>query len=407
MTKTTSTTRTDSHPGIDSGKPLLLDNNLRIIFGITIMAVVGTFSVSPALPRLVSELGISEARIGLVMTVFTVPGIFIMPLIGICADMFGRRTVVGICLLLFTAAGSACLFAGGFYSLLLLRFFQGIGAAPLSSLNIAFISDFFSGRRRSAAMGYNQAVLSVAAAILTALGGVLAALGWRYPFVLPLLGLPIGLQVLLRWKNSEPAELPRWPEYRRQILQTLRRPDLAWQYVLTVLGLMVVWGSYFIYFPILMGIRLNQPTPVIGLVMTVMMICSALSSAMMGKLSSFFSGRQLYRMCFFLYAVSLAAIPFISQVWLLPLPVAGIGLAQGIFIPNLQNHLGSLSSIHNRGIVMALYGSAIRTGQTLGPISAGLLFAWVGMDGIFFISAGLALLLAVTASAFSARHAAQ
>lgn len=73
--------------------------------------------------------------------------------------------------------------------------------------------------------------------------------------------------------------------------------------------------------------------------------------------------------------------------------MAVIGLAQGIFIPTVQNFLGHLSTVENRGIVMAFYGSAIRIGQTLGPLSMGLLFPWVGVDGVFFVSAATALAL--------------
>lgn len=389
------------HPRGPTGaaRPLLLDPDLRIVFGITIMSIIGTFTVSPALPHVMRELAISQAQIGLVMALFTVPGIFIMPIIGLCADLFGRRKVVGLCLLLFGAAGGACYGAGNFQGLLTLRFLQGIGAAPLSSLNIAFISDLFSGQRRVAAMGYNQAVLSVAAAALTALGGALASVDWRYPFILPVLGIPIGLQVMLCWQPRQSAPQPaRWRDYSRQLCRTLRQSGLGWHYLIAVLGLMVVWGCYFVYFPVLMSVKLHQSTSTIGVVMTTMLACSALSSALINRLSRLFSGKDLYRISFGLYALSLALIPAIEHTWLLPVPVAGIGIAQGIFIPNLQRYLGNLSSAHNRGVVMALYGSAIRTGQALGPLFMSLMFPLLRIEGVFWLGASMALALVILVS---------
>jgi MFS family permease len=382
-------------PTAAPGKILLADPNLQIVFSVTVMAILGTFTVTPALPRIVRDLGISQAEIGWVITVFTLPGIFIMPLIGAMADRFGRRRVVAACLVLFGASGLACFWAWDFKTLLALRFLQGVGAAPLSSLNIAFISDLFAGRRRTTAMGYNQSVLSLGAAGFTALGGVLAGLGWRYPFMLPLLALPVAGLVWKGLKCPESARAPHLADYLASAGRTLSRRPIVLNYAVTILGLVVVWGSYFTYFPILMGLKLNQPPAVIGLVMTAMTLGSALSAAGMGRLSAVFSGRSLLRIGFMIYAAALALIPFLEKPWQLAFPVAAVGLAQGIFIPSVQNFLGRLSTPDNRGLVMAFYGSAIRVGQTLGPFSMGLAFPWVGVDGVFFVCAAATLILAV------------
>ena len=96
---------------------------------------------------------------------------------------------------------------------------------------------------------------------------------------------------------------------------------------------------------------------------------------------------------FALYGMALSLIPFIDDPWTMVFPVAVFGIAQGILIPNIQNYLGRLSSIENRGIVMSIYGSCIRIGQTLGPLIMGLLFPLIGINGIFFLSAALAATL--------------
>lgn len=374
---------------------LLLDANLQIVFGITIMAIVGVFTIAPALPRIVSDLQITQAQVGWLITIFALPGIFLMPLMGICADLFGRKNVVGLALLLFGVAGGACFFVRDFPLLMVLRFFQGIGAAPLSSLNIAFISDMYTGNRRITAMGYNQAVLSAGAAVFTALGGALATLGWFYPFLLPLLGIPIGLLVLFRLKSPKAEQPPAFSVYFSTVVRTVKQRELLGFYLMTILGLMMVWGSYISYFPILMGTKLQQQPVVIGLVMTSMTICSAFAAAQMGRLSQRFSSRRLLTLSFVLYCAALLMIPFITQRWLFLIPISTFGAAQGIFIPNLQFFLGNLSSVENRGIVMALYGSCIRIGQTLGPFVMGLIFPLVGIDGVFFACAGIALGLVV------------
>ena len=379
----------------EENRSLLLDTNLQIVFGITIMAIVGVFSIAPALPRIVEDLQITQTQVGWLITIFALPGIFLMPLMGICSDLFGRHNVVGLALLLFGFAGGACFFVRDFHVLIILRFFQGIGTAPLSSLNIAFIIDMYSGNRRITAMGYNQAVLSIGAAVFTALGGALATLGWYYPFLISTLGIPIGLLVLFRMKSPTADRKPTLDEYFGTVMNTVKNKELIAIYLFTIFGLIMVWGSYISYFPILMGIKLHQDPLIIGLIMTSMTICSALSSSQMGKLSKRFPSRTLLKLSFVLYCVALLMIPFITQRWLFLIPISTFGIAQGIFIPNLQYFLGKLSSLENRGIVMALYGSCIRIGQAIGPLAMGLVFPLVGIDGVFFVCAGIAFALIV------------
>lgn len=166
---------------------LLRDRNLHIIFSVTLMAVMGVASLTPAFPKIIKELNISPRDIGLLITVFTVPGVFLTPILGVLADRFGRKRVLAPSLFLFALAGGACALTKDFPLLLLLRFLQGIGAAALPAINVALIGDLYTGRERDAAMGYNTSVLSLGVASYPALGGLLAAAGWQYPFTSPCL----------------------------------------------------------------------------------------------------------------------------------------------------------------------------------------------------------------------------
>ena len=87
---------------------LLFDPNLRIIFAVTLMAVLGVSSVTPAFPAVMAALGIPSSRVGLLISVFTVPGVLLTPLMGILADRLGRKAVLLPSLVLFAIAGAAC-----------------------------------------------------------------------------------------------------------------------------------------------------------------------------------------------------------------------------------------------------------------------------------------------------------
>src|SRR5919202_2383157 len=186
-------------------RPVWKDHNLHVVFGITLMAVLGASSVAPALPKVAKELDVSAGQVGLLITVFTLPGVFLAPIWGVLSDRYGRKHVLVPSLILFGLTGGACALARDFGLLLALRLLQGVGAAALGAINVTVIGDLYSGQERTAAMGYNSSVLSTATAGYPAIGGALATLGWYYPFALPLVAIPIGLLVLFSLRNPEPS----------------------------------------------------------------------------------------------------------------------------------------------------------------------------------------------------------
>ena len=175
---------------------LLLDRNLHVIFSISFVVVMGVSSLTPVFPAVVEALGISPEQVGLLITFYALPGIFLTPVYGVLADRFGRKQVLVPALVLFAVAGSACAFVRDFQLLLALRFLQGIGGASLGFLTATLVGDLYQGARRTEAMGYKASVLSMSSAVLPLIGGGLALFGWYVPFALPILGLAVGAAVL-------------------------------------------------------------------------------------------------------------------------------------------------------------------------------------------------------------------
>ena len=381
------------YSNLESSEKIFFDSNLQIIFGVTLTTAIGIFSLSPAFPRIVKELQISPKDIGLLITVFTFPGILLMPVMGIIADLFGRKKVLVPALALFALAGVLCLFVNDFKVLLVLRFFQGIGVAPLSSLNVTVIGDLYTGKKRTAAMGYNQSVFSVGAAGLSTVGGALAMMGWHYPFFLPLMAIPVGLLVMFFLKSPTPEvkNVKRFKEYIWGVTETLKKGQIIAIYSVTIVIFIIVAGSYATYFPLLMGITFNASPLIIGIVMSSVYVASALSSSQMGKIIQRFPEKAVIRASFLLYALALVIVPFMHNTWLFFIPALLLGAAQGISLPTIQTLLGSLSSNENRAIIMSFYGTALRLGQTLGPPLLGVVFAIFGINAAFYASSCLAL----------------
>ena len=81
------------------------------------IAVLGVASITPAFPKIEKELNISEQEVGLLITVFTLPGVVLTPLLGVLADRYGRKQILIPSLLLFGVAGTLCFFKDFFLTL--------------------------------------------------------------------------------------------------------------------------------------------------------------------------------------------------------------------------------------------------------------------------------------------------
>jgi MFS family permease len=376
-----------------SSKQLLRDRNLHIIFSITLMAVMGVASITPAFPKIIKELNISPGSIGLLITAFTVPGVFLTPILGVLADRFGRKRVLTPSLFLFALAGGACALTKDFPLLLLLRFFQGIGAAALPAINVALIGDLYTGRERDTAMGYNTSVLSLGVASYPALGGLLAAADWQYPFFLPLLALPVGFFVLFALNNPEPKNNRPLKGYLGNIWQAVRQREVAVLYLATLITFIILYGSYLTYFPLLLSQTFQASTPLIGLIMSGMACTMAFTSSQMGRLARYYTKKQLLMTAYILYAVSLSLIPFVPNIPALLFPVFLFGIAQGLNIPSVQTMLAALAPLEYRASFMAVNSTILRLGQTLGPLLMGIFFMLWGTDGAFYAGGGCALFM--------------
>jgi MFS transporter, ACDE family, multidrug resistance protein len=240
------------------------------------MAVLGVSSITPALPEIRDVFGVTSAQVGLLITIFTLPGIALIPVLGVLSDRRGRRKILIPALFLFGIAGGLCAFARSFELLLSLRLLQGMGAAALGTLNVTVIGDIFTGHERSAALGYNASVLSIGTASYPAIGGALATLGWFYPFALAFLAVPVGLLVLFSLHNPEPHNDQRLREYFGDVFSRLSDREVLGLLGVSLLTFIILFGPQLTFLPILMDERFGAPSYLRGAVLSGASLTTAL-----------------------------------------------------------------------------------------------------------------------------------
>ncbi|MFC1581757.1 MFS transporter, partial [Candidatus Neomarinimicrobiota bacterium] len=335
------------------------------------MAILGVSSITPAFPKIIENFNILPQNVGLLITCFTLPGIFLTPILGIFADRYGRKKILIPSLIVFGIAGSLCAFVRDFNSLLILRIIQGIGAASLGFLNITILGDLYSGKERTTAMGYNVSVLSIGTATFPIIGGILATFGWYFPFFLPVLAIPIGLVSLLLLNNHEQKSRVLFKEYLFNAWIIVKNRKVVGLFIASIIGFIILYGSLLTFLPLLIGKGFNGSSVIIGLIMATMSITTAIISSNLGNLIRRFSEESLLRSSFVFYAIALLMIPKVPNLWMLAVAIIFYGIGHGLNIPTIQTLLAELSSTEERGVIMSLNGMVLRIGQTLGPIVMG------------------------------------
>ena len=90
-------------------------------------------------------------------------------------------------------------------------------------------------------------------------------------------------------------------------------------------------------------------------------------------------------------ALSLAMIPFVSNLLLLLIPVMIFGIAHGISSPSVQVFLAGLASTEYHTAFISLNGMFLRLGRTFGPLLMGLIYSIWEIGAVFYAGAGFSI----------------
>jgi len=160
-------------------------------------------------PLLIDELGLTRADVGLLagfafVVIYTVAGMGM----GLAADRWSRRLIIGVGLTLWSAMTAVSGAARSFAGLAVPRLFVGIGEAALAPAAMSLLADTFPARRLGMASSIYYTGLPIGTAVsLIAAGWAAPRFGWRTCFyALGALGIAAtALLALIR----EPARATR------------------------------------------------------------------------------------------------------------------------------------------------------------------------------------------------------
>jgi EmrB/QacA subfamily drug resistance transporter len=158
-----------------------------LVLGMFLAALDQTI-VSTAIKTIGNDLNNLSAQ-AWVTTAFLITSTIAAPLFGKLSDIYGRKRLFMLSIVIFVLGSALCGLAQSMYELAAFRAFQGIGAGGIMPLALAVIGDIIPPRERARYQGYMMAVFASASVLGPVLGGLLSgtdsflgAAGWRWIF---------------------------------------------------------------------------------------------------------------------------------------------------------------------------------------------------------------------------------
>jgi MFS family permease len=370
---------------------------LQVIFGSSVMMIMGASLVYPVLPVIDEALGIGEGRIGLILAAFTLPAIFLSPVGGLLIDLRGRKQVLVASLLLYGGAGSAIALVDSLEALLALRFLQGTAYAGIMPLVVVLIGDTFTKEQETTAQGLKVVLDRMALLVLPAAASALAAIAWQAPFVLYGLAVPLGLAAA-RWM-CEPAieKHAHAPTYVKAVFRASMRVRSLTIFSMSSMRFFIEM-SFFIYVPFYAVEELGVAVERGGLLFTVFAVGSIATAGMVGAITRRFERFSMLIAAFTVQGLCLAAASVAGSVWVLGVVMLVFGLANGLISPAQKSLLTQSVTGPLRGGFVAADRISQNTAKSMAPLIAGTLVVATSIEAMFQVMAVVAIGWAVVVS---------
>ncbi len=169
-----------------------------------LLSSLGTSIANVGLPTLAQAFGATFAQVQWIVLAYLLAITTLVVSVGRLGDLVGRRRLLLAGVLLFTVASALCGAAPNLGMLVAARALQGIGAAVMMALTLAFVGETVPKPRTGSAMGLLGTMSAVGTALGPSLGGLLiAGFGWPALFFAT---VPLGMLTLVLAYRFLPAD---------------------------------------------------------------------------------------------------------------------------------------------------------------------------------------------------------
>ncbi|MEM9770230.1 MAG: MFS transporter [Cyanobacteria bacterium P01_D01_bin.73] len=371
---------------------------LTLLLTSTLTVMAGT-TIAPSLPAMeVHFTDVEENAEFWVQLLLTMPAIFIAcgaPLAGQLVDTVGRKPLLIGSAALYGLAGSSGFVLDSLFQMSIGRGFLGIAVAGIMVSVTTLIADYYQGDRRSQFMGLQAAFMSLGGVAFLSVGGLIADVNWRFPFLIYLFSwllIPAIIGVLYEPSSDqfEKFSISKTASETQPI-----KAEIPFKLLGLIYGAALIMQMVFYMIPVHLPFYLRQLSQASasqsGLAIALATLFGAIPSIGYGKIKQKFSFIEILSIAFLLMGIGYVGISFANSYALILLALIPTGLGLGLLMPNLNFWTTTAASASLRGRALGGLTTCFFLGRFLSPIATQLLrniaslSASYGLYGVFLI----------------------
>jgi MFS family permease len=380
-----------------------LNPQIIVVSLMTLVIMMGSSVISPVLPLIAQEFGVSYVGAGALISVFALGRIPFDFIGGVLVDRFSPRWIAAGGAVVVAVSAWLSAIAQDFHVLLFYRFIGGAGSALFTITAMACLARTVVPQRMGQAMGFYQSMLLIGVSVGPSVGGVAASFfrSLRAPFwAMMVLSLAVAL-MSYRWVGEFSATTvhPSAPKNSTEAPSALRQLSHDFTFVFICVVTLLLFG-------IRSGVMLNlmplfaQETLGLGetRIGVAQSLCSLANFCVVwhaGHLLDHAGRRRALLGSLWASALSVLCFPWATTAWLLALAAILFGAAIGYVGPAPAAIIADLTPPGAAGKVMGVYRGAGDMGLLLGPIAVGWTASHLGFNAAFIVVAACTALVAL------------
>lgn len=371
---------------------------LIVIFTTVLIDLIGFGIVIPVLPYYAegTMFNATPRTVGLLFASYSVMQLIFAPILGGLSDKHGRRPVLFLSII---GTGIGFLVLGLATTLWMLfagRILDGVTGGNISTAQ-AYIADITTTENRAKGMGLLGAAFGIGFVFGPALGGILSRWGIHVPFLFAAT-MCFANAILLYFRLPETITSDHPARNRaaggrglKQLIKSLKQPRLAsvmMIYFLFIVAFSIMTSSFAFYTMFRFGYDAQHTGYLFAYVGVIAVV---IQGGLIGRLVKRFGELPLVIAGAFCFAISLAAVPFVSPA---AGGLAGLLIGGGVFSagnslanPPLLSLASKNVGAEEQGTVLGVMQSVASLARAVGPSLAALLInssvAHRGADGNF------------------------
>ena len=358
---------------------------IAILGFVAFVTSFGAHVVAVNLPVYAKQVGVGLTAIGVLIAVYDFAEIFAKPVFGWIGDRNGIKPTMLVGIAFFSLASVSYLLLTP-RLLILVRFFQGLGAAALSITSAALVAEYFP-QDRGKAFGIYNALKGAGYVLGPAIGGFIV---WKSNFAMIFVassaaGAMAFFMSLFLPPTATKTRFQDEDDFSLKLFTAaFREPDLLRWYAVIVVNMFMV-GILFGFLPVYVN-SLGYDQLKNGFITAASTASYLLIQPLAGLLADRFGPTQLTFVGLWVSAMAVALVPFATGGLLLTIAILG-GVGVGTVWTNTDTAVSNMAKEGRLAATLGAAGSFKELGDMLGPLLIGFVSQFLGLK-VGFVACG-------------------